>query len=79
MRKEYEMTEKQLDKLLDACKPTRVMKIGSYTPASPQENANNAWCNLGKELGFDGMTVQPTTKGDRFFTAEIDQQSKNEA
>ena len=34
-----------------------------------QERANNAWEALGKKMGFDYMTVQPSGKGDRFFTA----------
>ena len=37
--------------------------------ASPQKNANRAWCALGNELGFDGMSVQPSDRGKRFFTA----------
>lgn len=71
MRKEFEMTEEQLDKLMDASKPTRVMKIGNYIPSTPQENANRAWADLGEELGFAHMTVKPVSgKGDRFFTAD---------
>lgn len=68
-RTNYEMTEADLATILDACKPTPVMMIGGYTPASPQENANRAWAALGIKMGFDHMTVQPTGKGDRFFTA----------
>ena len=70
-RKNFEMTQGQLDKLLDACKPVPYMVIGGRAPASPQENANRAWESLGKELGFKHMTVQPTGKGDRFFTVEV--------
>lgn len=70
MRKEYEMTQAQLDKILDACKPVPYMVFGGVEPASPQENANRAWYALGKEMGFDPMTVRPTDKGDRFFTAD---------
>lgn len=70
MRKEFEMTEDQLAALLEACKPVRLIMLQCGQPSSPQENANRAWCSLGKEMGFDGMTVKPTGKGDRFFTAE---------
>jgi hypothetical protein len=69
MRKEFEMTEEQLKELLDACKPVRYMVIGGRPPRSPQENANNAWKKLGKEMGFEYMTVKPSEKGQRFFTA----------
>ena len=64
------MSEADLSETLDACKPTRVMKIGNYTPASPQENANAAWARLGEKMGFQSMTVRAVDgKGHRFFTA----------
>jgi beta-phosphoglucomutase-like phosphatase (HAD superfamily) len=69
-RVNYEMTEEDLKELLDACRPTPVMKIGSYTGSSPQENANRAWRKLGEKYGFDFMTVRPIQgKGQRFFSA----------
>lgn len=69
-RTEYEMTEADLATLLSACKPTPAMMIGSYVPASPQENANRAWAELGRRMGFDSATVRPALgKGQRFFTA----------
>lgn len=71
MRREYEMTEEQLTQLLDACKPVPYMVMGGVEPSSPQENANSAWAALGREMGFDGMSVKPVSgKGQRFFTAE---------
>jgi len=67
---EYEMTEEDLKDLLAACKPVPCMMIGGITPASPQENANRAWRELGAKMGFDWQTVQPIPgKGTRFFTA----------
>jgi len=69
-RVNYEMTEEDLKKILESCKPVACMMIGGYTPASPQENANMAWTALGKKMGFDGDTVNPIPgKGNRFFTA----------
>lgn len=70
--KEYEMSQDQLNELMDACKPTPVMYLNNGAPMfnSPQENANYAWEKLGKELGFKHMTVSPNGKGDKFFTAE---------
>ena len=70
MRTEFEMTQEQLDKILDACKPVMMIALQCGTPTSPQENANRAWEALGKEIGFDYMTVEPSGKGNRFFTAE---------
>ena len=69
-RTNYEMTEEDLQELLDAFRPTPVMKIGNYVPSSPQENANRAWQRLGKKMGFDYMTVRPIDGKDRrFFSA----------
>lgn len=72
MRKEFKLTQEQLDILLNACKPVPYMVIGGIAPRSPQENANAAWATLGLELGFDSMSVRPINgKGMEFFTAEV--------
>jgi len=76
-RKEFEMSEEDLNALLDACKPTPAMAISGGQPmfSSPQENANSAWQRLGKKMGFKHMTVRPSGnvgKGTRFFTAVED-------
>lgn len=69
-RREYEMTEEQLEKILEASKPVPYIMVGGMPPPSPQEVANAAWSRLGDELGFQYMTVQPVPgKGERFFTA----------
>lgn len=69
-RTEYEMTEQDLQDILEACKPVPYMVMGGMAPRSPQENANAAWAALGRKMGFDSMTVQPIHgKGNRFFTA----------
>ncbi len=69
-RTNYEMTEEDLARILDACKPTPVMMIGGTTSRSPQQNANAAWAELGKRMGFDSDTVKPISgKGNRFFSA----------
>lgn len=68
----YEMTEADLVKILDACKPTPAMwgSGGAKLFDSPQENANRAWKELGDRMGFNSMTVQPQGGlGPRFFTA----------
>ena len=72
MRREYELTEEQLATILDACKPVVCIKVGNYSPRNPQEKANAVWAAMGKELGFDHMTVGPAPgKGPHFFTAEV--------
>jgi len=69
-RKEYEMTEDDMKKLLDACKPVPYLVFGGIAPRSPQENANAAWAELGRRMGFDHMTVKQISGRDpRFFSA----------
>ena len=64
------MTQKDLDKILNACQPVVCIMVGGVAPRSPQENANAAWKELGQRMGFDHMTVKPSNKGDRFFVAK---------
>lgn len=68
-RTNYEMTEADLEKILDACKPVPMIMLQCGTLSSPQERANRAWEELGSRMGFDHMTVQPDGRGNRFFTA----------
>ena len=68
-RTNYEMTQADLERILDACKPVPMIMLNCGQGRTPQERANDAWAELGSRMGFDYMTVQPTDKGDRFFTA----------
>lgn len=71
MRKEYELTTEQYEKLIEACRPVPMIMLQCGEPPSQQEKANRAWCALGDELGFNGMSVgKAVGKGLRFFTAE---------
>lgn len=73
MAQEYELTEEQYARLMDASKPTPAMWLSGGAPmfATAQENANRAWRELGNELAFDWQTARPVPgKTDRFFTAE---------
>jgi len=81
-RCEFEMSEDDFKKILDAGKPTPVLYLSGGIPlgGNPQENANRAWKRLGEKMGFDHMTVRPIQgKDGRFFTAipsEPDEQRK---
>ena len=70
-RQEFELTDEDFKILLNASKPVPYIAAGGPygEPASPQENANRAWAALGTRLGFDSMTVEPSPRGNRFFTA----------
>ena len=72
-RREYEMTEEQLEQILKASQPVPYLIVGGMPPPSPQESANAAWRALAQEMGFRWDTVRPVpNKGQRFFTAEAD-------
>jgi hypothetical protein len=60
--KEYTMNEAQYQKLLEACKPVMLIMLQCGMPKSPQENANDAWAELGKEMGFIWDTAEGTGK-----------------
>lgn len=69
-RTNYEMTQADMDRILNACKAVPYIVVGGHAPRSQQENANAAWAELGTRMGFDHMTVQPISgKGNRFFSA----------
>lgn len=69
-RTNYEMTDTDLERILNACKPVPYIVIGGIEPCSQQENANRAWAELGVRMGFDPMTVKPIlSKGNKFFSA----------
>lgn len=70
MRREFEMTEADLKQILEACRPVPMIMLNIAMPRSQQDRANDAWAELGRRMGFDHMTVQPTGRGDRFFTAD---------
>lgn len=68
--KEFELTQEQFQKLVEASQPVPYLVIGGHPPSSPQENANRAWQALGEELGFDWLSVEPVPgKNHYFFTA----------
>lgn len=69
LRMEFEMSQEQLDRLLEACRPVPMIMLQCGIPRSQQENANEAWKVLGMEMDFNPMTVEPSSKGQRFFTA----------
>lgn len=77
MRKEYELSQEQFDGLLKQMQAVPYIVVGGIAPRSQQERANDAWCALGREMGFDGMTVRPG-KSEKFFTAEAIDAAKDD-
>ena len=59
--KNFEMTQEQLDVLMNASKSVPMIALQCGTPRSAQERANDAWKALGDEMGFDHMTVKPAS------------------
>jgi hypothetical protein len=69
MTKNYEMTKEDMDKLLAASVSGPLIMLQCGMPRSAQERVNSVWQTMGDRMGFDHMSVRPTDKGDRFFTA----------
>jgi len=69
-RQEYEMTEDEFESIKKASRPVPAMKIGDYTPSTPQENANTVWKRIAKNHGVKWDSIQPlSNKGPRHFSA----------
>jgi molybdopterin biosynthesis enzyme len=62
-RQNYTMTPDDFEKLIstiEAARKTSGMWLSGGQPmSSVQEAANGAWCELGRRMGFNGMTVRP--------------------
>lgn len=69
---EFVLNDKNMQRLLDACKPVPAIALQCGPVINPQERANIVWAELGKEMGFKPMTVMRSSKGERYFTAEVD-------
>ena len=70
MKREFEMSQEQLDKMLKACTPAPAIALQCGHVPSQQEMANSAWKKLGDEMGFLLETAEPIQgKGPRFFMA----------
>jgi len=70
VEKKYEMTQEELDQLMEACKPVPYMVMNGVEPSSPEENANRVWGRLAKKYKFDPKTPRPADGGNQFFFAE---------
>ena len=71
MRKQYEMTQRQMNEILDASKPIPAIMLQCGPVSTPQANANRAWAALGETMGFKPMTVERVSgRSPRVFSAE---------
>ena len=71
LMKEYEMTDEQYKRIMEASQPVPYIVANGTEPKSPQERANAAWSALALELGFKAYTVQGVPgKSNRFFAAQ---------
>jgi hypothetical protein len=67
MKREFTMTDDDLERLLTANDSV----FDGIPPESPQARASRAWYELGRRMGFDGMTVEPLPGDDlKRFKAE---------
>lgn len=71
MKKQYRMTDEELQSVLDASKPVPYLVFGGMAPPSPQENVNRAWAAIARAHGVRQMSIGPASTGDqRDFIAE---------
>jgi hypothetical protein len=71
-RREFQLTDEELEELLQSIQAVPLIVLQAGMPKSPQERANDAWCKIGKAKGFDGMSVRPSAAhpdNPLFFTA----------
>lgn len=69
--KKFQMSQAQLKVLYKASEPVPMIALQCGEPRSRQENINDAWEALGKEMGFLHMTVRPISGlGHLHFEAE---------
>ncbi len=73
-RREYEMSQADLDVLLEAHKsPYLISRLVAYPPpvTAPSKRTVAAWSSLGRKMGFDSESALTVPgKGLRFFTAQ---------
>ena len=71
MRKEFEMTEEELQAIYDISRnKTPVIHVGIWLGMDSQQRANKLWQIMGDKYGFVWDSVEAAYgKGDRFFTA----------
>jgi len=62
----FRLTDEELQKLLDASRPTPVMYLSGGTPMfeAPEDCANRVWRELGKVHGFIWESAEPALTGD---------------
>lgn len=69
--KEFKLSDEQVDRLMAASRPVPYLVMCGSLPASPQENANRVWRELGEEMGFVWDSAKPVPgKGVEYFTAK---------
>lgn len=71
-RREFQMTQADMNVLLDAMQPLPLVAIDCGPIRTRQQRANEAWIALGDKMRFDGSTVKPVPGNTGLlFTAEV--------
>lgn len=73
MKKEFEMTQEEMDNIIAINKeggdPVMYLSGGIPMGRSLQEKINDYWEILGKKYGFDPLSAEGSSKGRLFFMA----------
>ena len=71
MKQEFEMTEEQLQAIYDISRNQEpVIYVGVWMGLDKQEKANKLWQTMADEMGFIWDSVEPSSRGKKFFLAE---------
>ena len=68
-KQRFRMSDADLEGLYSACKPVPYMVFCGVPPRSQRENAEAYWGDLGRRMGFVGMTAEPCGNDDHDFMA----------
>lgn len=64
MAQRYRLTDEQLEKLLEAGKPTTYLIFGGMAPSSPQDRVNREWQSIAEQLGVVWDSIGDARTGD---------------
>lgn len=72
MKQEFEMKQQNMDDIIAINKnQAPVMKFGSHWSGMDlREKINAYWKKLGDDMGFNHLSVEPSSRGKLFFLAE---------
>ena len=60
----YRMTDEELGRLKEACKPVTYIVVGGVPPVSPRTKAMRVWADVARRVGCIRSTINLASTGD---------------